>query len=62
MILVKLKEMDAAEGGYKVPYSRRSFSSKHYNMSLMSIGCTSVDIHQVDGDKDQVHVLNFQDV
>jgi ubiquinone/menaquinone biosynthesis C-methylase UbiE len=42
-----------------VPYLRRTMSAGYYNLILSQIGCQSVDVHQVDGDKDQVHLLRF---
>lgn len=46
-------------GPEKVPYLRRTISKEYYNLILNQIGCKSVEVHQVDGDKDQVHVLRF---
>jgi hypothetical protein len=34
-------------------------SEAYYNLLLNEIGCRSVDVHQVDGDKDQIHLLRF---
>jgi len=42
------------------PYLRRTMSEAYYNLLLHETGCTSVDIHQVEGDKDQVHLLRFE--
>jgi SAM-dependent methyltransferase len=42
-----------------VPYLRRSMSLGYYNYLLSAVGCTNVDVHQVNGDKDQVHLLTF---
>jgi len=42
------------------PYLRRTMSEGYYNLLLREVGCSSVDIHQVDGDKDQVHLLRFE--
>jgi SAM-dependent methyltransferase len=44
-----------------VPYLRRTMSSAYYNLILNEVGCRSVDVHQVDGDKDQIHLLRFHD-
>jgi SAM-dependent methyltransferase len=41
------------------PYLRRTISEGYYNLLLHEVGCSSVDIHQVEGDKDQVHLLRF---
>ena len=41
------------------PYLRRTMSEGYYNLLLHEVGCSSVDIHQVEGDKDQVHMLRF---
>jgi ubiquinone/menaquinone biosynthesis C-methylase UbiE len=43
-----------------VPYLRRTMSAAYYNLILHEIGCRSVEVHQVDGDKDQVHLLRFE--
>jgi SAM-dependent methyltransferase len=53
--LLQLKTGGPATG----PYLRRTMSEGYYNLLLHEVGCTSVDIHQVDGDKDQVHLLSF---
>jgi SAM-dependent methyltransferase len=42
-----------------VPYLRRTMSAAYYNLILNEVGCTSVTVHQVDGDKDQIHLLRF---
>jgi len=57
--LVELRHMDVGPNEPKVPYLRRSFDSDFYDLLLIKAGCRSVDVHQVDGDKDQVHILNF---
>ncbi|MBY5554646.1 class I SAM-dependent methyltransferase [Rhizobium leguminosarum] len=57
--LVELRMLDVGNGEPKVPYLRRSFSIHHYNLLLREIACTSVDVHQVESDVDQVHILNF---
>jgi len=44
-----------------VPYLRRTMSSAYYNLLLSEVGCCSVDVHQVEGDKDQIHLLRFKD-
>lgn len=41
------------------PYLRRTMSEAYYDLLLYEVGCSSVDIHQVEGDKDQVHLLRF---
>jgi SAM-dependent methyltransferase len=46
-------------GGEPVPYLRRTMSRDYYNMILSKLGCRSIEVHQVDGDKDQVHLLRF---
>jgi hypothetical protein len=46
-------------GESTVPYLRRMMSAGYYNLILTEIGCHSVEVHQVDGDKDQVHLLRF---
>lgn len=57
--LVEIRMLDVGNGEAEVPYLRRSFSIDHYNLLLSRTGCTSVDVHQVEGDVDQVHILNF---
>jgi ubiquinone/menaquinone biosynthesis C-methylase UbiE len=42
------------------PYLRRTISKAYYNLLLQEAGCRAVDVHQVEGDKDQVHVLHFE--
>ena len=42
-----------------VPYLRRTMSAAYYNLILHEVGCQSVEMHQVEGDKDQVHLLRF---
>jgi SAM-dependent methyltransferase len=42
-----------------VPYLRRTMSAAYYNLILSEVECTSVMVHQVDGDKDQIHLLRF---
>lgn len=46
-------------GDATVPYLRRTMSTAYYNLILNAVGCTSVTVHQVDGDKDQIHLLRF---
>jgi SAM-dependent methyltransferase len=62
-----VSEYDVAEvlqlsvgGPATVPYLRRTMSKDYYNLMLNKAGCRSVEVHQVDGDKDQVHLLRFQ--
>lgn len=57
----EVRKMQVGEGDLAVPYLRRSMSLDYYNLLLMKIGCQTVDIHQVDGDKDEVHILQFGD-
>jgi ubiquinone/menaquinone biosynthesis C-methylase UbiE len=47
-------------GPATVPYIRRTMSADYYNMILHNVGCRSVAVHQVEGDKDQVHLLRFE--
>jgi SAM-dependent methyltransferase len=54
----ELRQLDTG-GARTEPYLRRTISKGYYNLLLHEVGCGSVDIHQVDGDKDQVHVLRF---
>ena len=57
--LVALRHMEVGSNQPQVPYLRRSFDIDFYDLLLIKAGCRSVDIHQVDGDKDQIHILNF---
>jgi SAM-dependent methyltransferase len=57
--ITELRWMDVGRAE-KVPYLRRTMSRQYYNMILDQVGCKSVDVHQVDGDIDQVHVLKFE--
>jgi SAM-dependent methyltransferase len=57
----EVRKMQVGEGDLAVPYLRRSMSLDYYNLLLTKIGCRTVDIHQVDGDKDEVHILQFGD-
>lgn len=56
--VTELRQMNVGESE-TVPYLRRTMSSGYYNLLLNEVGCRSVDIHQVDGDKDQIHLLQF---
>ena len=47
-------------GAVTAPYIRRTMSESYYNLLLHETGCISVDVHQVDGDKDQIHLLRFK--
>jgi SAM-dependent methyltransferase len=53
--VLQLNVGDAAS----VPYLRRTISKDYYNLMLNKIDCRLVEVHQVDGDKDQVHLLRF---
>jgi SAM-dependent methyltransferase len=55
---VELREFDTGAGA-KVPYLRRKMSRDYYRLILTRLGCSRVDVYQVDGDKDQIHVLHF---
>ena len=57
--LVALRHMEVGPHEPKVPYLRRSFDAAFYDLLLIKAGCRSADIHQVEGDKDQIHILNF---
>jgi SAM-dependent methyltransferase len=48
-------------GPERVPYIRRTMSRDYWNLLLSKIDCQSVEVHQVDGDKDQIHILRFAD-
>lgn len=56
--ITELRSLDVGTGE-SVPYLRRTISRDYYNLILSKAGCTSVEVHQVEGDKDQVHVLRF---
>ncbi len=56
-----IRMLEVGEGKAPVPYLRRSMSRGYYGYLLNAIGCRSVDIYQVEGDKDQVHMLRFAD-
>jgi SAM-dependent methyltransferase len=56
--VTELRQMDVG-GSAAVPYLRRTMSKPYYNLLLNEIGCQAVDVHQVDGDKDQIHLLSF---
>lgn len=55
----ELRMMDVGLEKPPVPYLRRSFSLDFYELLLTRAGCLSIDVHQVDGDKDEVHLLTF---
>ncbi len=57
---MELRHMNVDNDKRTVPYLRRTMSKDYYNLILNKIGCRSVEVHQVDGDKDQVHLLRFQ--
>lgn len=57
--LVELRQMEVSSNQPTVPYLRRSFSQSFYDLLLAEANCRTVDIHQVVGDKDQVHILSF---
>ena len=57
-VTVELREMDVGEDK-TVPYIRWKMSRDYYRLILATLGCRKVDIYQMDGDKDQVHVLHF---
>ena len=56
---VEIRRLDTGRGEPTAPYLRRSISSAYYDLLLNAVGCVSVDMHRVEGDKDEVHVLNF---
>jgi SAM-dependent methyltransferase len=56
--MTEVRQLDTG-GDRQVPYLRRTMSREYYNLLLNKIGCRSVEIHQVQGDKDQVHVLRL---
>jgi SAM-dependent methyltransferase len=56
--IAEIRQLDTG-GPATGPYLRRTMSESYYNLLLHEVGCGSVDVHQVDGDKDQVHVLHF---
>jgi SAM-dependent methyltransferase len=56
--ITEVRQLDTG-GSSTGPYLRRTMSKAYYNLLLHEVGCSSVDIHQVDGDKDQVHILHF---
>jgi SAM-dependent methyltransferase len=56
--IAEVRQLDTGREA-AAPYLRRTMSRDYYNLLLFKIGCTSVDAHQVEGDKDQVHVLRF---
>jgi SAM-dependent methyltransferase len=58
--VTELLQMNIGSDARTVPYLRRTMSKDYYNLILNKIGCRSVEVHQVGGDKDQVHLLRFQ--
>jgi ubiquinone/menaquinone biosynthesis C-methylase UbiE len=54
-----VRMLDLGPDKAPLPYLRRTMSEGYYQYLLNAIGCTRVDIHKVDGDKDQVHMLRF---
>jgi SAM-dependent methyltransferase len=58
--VTELLQMNIGSEMTTVPYLRRTMSKDYYNLLLNKVGCRSVEVHQVDGDKDQVHLLRFQ--
>jgi SAM-dependent methyltransferase len=54
----EIRQLDNGGAG-AAPYIRRTISEAYYNLLLHETGCVSVDVHQVDGDKDQIHLLRF---
>ena len=58
--LTELLHMNIGSDTKSPPYLRRTMSKDYYNLLLHKVGCRSVEVHQVDGDKDQVHLLRFQ--
>lgn len=59
--VTEIRMLEVGEGKPTVPYLRRSMSRAYYECLLNVIGCRTVDVHQVNGDKDQVHMLRFVD-
>lgn len=55
---VELRTMEVG-GGRSEQYLRRMMSRDFYRLILSNVGCTRVDIYQEPGDKDQIHILNF---
>jgi SAM-dependent methyltransferase len=55
---VELRELDLGDGR-RAPYLRRKMSRDFYRLMLANLGVTKVEIYQAEGDKDQVHVLQF---
>lgn len=59
--IVEVRELDTGAGQSKgAPYLRRTMSASYYNLLLNEVGCGLVEVHQVEGDKDQVHVVHFE--
>lgn len=55
----EIRRLSTGNNNTNVPYLRRSFSTGYYLLLLDGVRCKSVDVHQVEGDRDQVHLLNF---
>jgi SAM-dependent methyltransferase len=58
--VAEIRQLDVG-GSETFPYLRRTISRGYYDFLLNSIGCTSVEVHQVGGDRDQVHLLRLAD-
>ena len=56
--IAEIRQLDIGST-QSVPYLRRTMSRGYYNLLLDAVGCRSVDVHQAEGDKDQIHVLRF---
>lgn len=56
--IAEIKQLDVG-GSETFPYLRQTMSRGYYDFLLNSIGSTSVEVHQVDGDRDQVHVVRL---
>lgn len=57
--LVQIRMLDVGRGEATSPYLRRSISMDYYQLLLSKLGSTSVNIHRVGDDKDEVHVVDF---
>ena len=57
--LAEVLMLYTGDAATQAPYLRRSMSPGYYNYILSTVGCRRVDVHQVDGDRDQVHLLHF---
>ncbi len=57
--LVQIRMLDVGRGEATMPYLRRSMSMDFYQLMLSKLGGSSVDIHRVGDDKDEVHVIGF---